>query len=264
MENMRKRIKIRIIENEKDINKHVSRPAYINYVYFDKRLVAVHEKKDLLTLNKPIYLTCTVLELSKLEMYKLHYGVMKDRVDIFSLKLTDTESFIYEINKNVNEIIHQHKEFFNLSNYSKVSKYFCIDNKKVLGKMKDEYGGKIIYEITALKSKMYSICDVNKNEKSVHKGHSSSINYEELKDTHFNKKVIRHTVRGIKSKKHELVTHESNKTSLSDFDDKRYILDDGINALPYGHKDILINKSNNFFFLIYKVDLNMEIEINKE
>ena len=202
----------------------------------------VHEKKELLTLNKPIYVACTVLELSKLEMYKFHYKFIKDKVDIFSLKLADTDSFIYEINKKFYEIMDQHKEFFNLSNYPKISTYFCIDNKKVLGKMKDEYGGKIIYEITALKSKMYSIRDVNKKEKSVHKGHNSSIKYEELKDTHFNKKVIRHTIRGIKSKKHELVTHESNKTSLSDFDNKRYILDHGINALLYGHKDIPINE----------------------
>ena len=49
-------------------------------------------------------------------------------------------------------------------------------------------------------------------------------------------------MRGIKSKKHELVTYESNKRSLSDFDDKRYILSDGINALPYGHKDITKNE----------------------
>ena len=45
-------------------------------------------------------------------------------------------------------------------------------------------------------------------------------------------------MRAIKSRKHELVTYESNKRSLSDFDDKRYILDDEINTLPYGHKDI--------------------------
>ena len=49
-------------------------------------------------------------------------------------------------------------------------------------------------------------------------------------------------MKGIKSKKHELVTHESNKTSLSDFDDKRYILDHGINALLYGHKEKPINE----------------------
>ena len=134
--------------------------------------------------------------------------------------------------------MHRNKEFFDLSNYPKNSKYFCFDNKKVLGKMKDEYGGNIIYEITALKSKVYEIRDVNSNEKSVHKEHNSSVKYEEFKDTHSNKNVIRHKTRGIKSKKHQLVTYESNKTSSSIFDDKRYILFDGINTLPYGHKGI--------------------------
>ena len=48
-----------------------------------KNLVVINEKKELLTLNKPIYVGCTVLELSKLEMYKYHYGFMKENVDIF-------------------------------------------------------------------------------------------------------------------------------------------------------------------------------------
>ena len=45
----------------------------------------------------------------------------------------------------------------------------------------------------------------------------------------------------IRSTKHILVTYESNNISLSAFDDKRYILDDGTNILPYGHKDIIKN-----------------------
>ena len=110
--------------------------------------------------------------------------------------------------------------------------------KKVPEKMKDEYVGTHIYEFIGLKSKMYSIRDVNKKEKSTHKGHNSLIQYKEFKDTHFNKKAIRHKMRGIKSKHHELVPYESDKRRLSDFDDKRYILNDGINTLSYGHKDI--------------------------
>ena len=43
---------------------------------------------------------------------------------------------------------------------------------------------------------------------------------------------------GIRSKKHKLVTYTSNKMSISCFDDKRYILFDGINTLSYGHKDV--------------------------
>ena len=55
MQNMRKTIKMRIIKNEKDLIKYASRPTYINHNIFGKRLVAIHEKKELLTFNKPIY-----------------------------------------------------------------------------------------------------------------------------------------------------------------------------------------------------------------
>ena len=89
---------------------------------------------------------------------------------------------------------------------------------------------------------MYSIHDINKNEKSKHKGHNSLIGYDEFEDTRSNKKAIRHKMRGIKSKKHELVSYESNTRSLSNFDDECYILDDGINTLPYGYKDVPKNE----------------------
>ena len=178
MENMRKRIKIRIIKNEKDFIKYASRPTYINHNSFGKRLVAIHEKKELLTLNKPIYVGCTVLELSKLEMQKFHYDFMKDNVRIFKLLYSDTDSFIYEIGKNFYEIINKHKEFFDLSNQPQDSTYYCNDYKKVPGKMKYEYGETPIYEFIGLKSEMYSI-------------RNSLIKYEEFKDTDFNKKAIR-------------------------------------------------------------------------
>ena len=58
--------------------------------------------------------------------------------------------------------------------------------------MKDEYEGKIIYEVTILKSKIYSICDINKNGKNVHKGYDSFIKHDEYEDTHSNKKAINH------------------------------------------------------------------------
>ena len=60
------------MKNEKDFIKYVSRPTYINHNIFGKRLVAIHEQKELLTLNKPICVGCELLELSKLEMFKFH------------------------------------------------------------------------------------------------------------------------------------------------------------------------------------------------
>ena len=115
--------------------------------------------------------------------------------------------------------MYQHKEIFDLSNYPKDSKYFWNDNKKVLGKMNNEYGAIPIDEYTGLRSKMYSIRNINKKRKSIHKGHNSYISGDEYYDTLFNRKILRHEMTGIKST-------------------KRYILSDGIKTLPYGHKDI--------------------------
>ena len=103
--------------------------------------------------------------------------------------------------------------------------------------MKDEYSGNIIKEFLGLGSKMYSILDTKNNEKNPNKGHNSYIKHGEFFDTLYNKKVLRYKMRGIKSKNHSLITYERNKTSISCLDDKRYILNDGINTLPYGHKD---------------------------
>ena len=181
----------------------------------------------------------TVVETSKLAMYAFHYDFMKTIFNDFKLLFNDTDSLYYEIfDENPYEPFYEHREYFDLSNYSKNSKYFCNDNKKVPGKMKDEHGVNVIKEFIGLRSKMYLILDTKNNEKSTHKGHNSYIKYEEIGDSLLSKNALRHRMRGIKSKNHNLITYESNKTSTSCFDDKRYILNDGISTLPYGLKDI--------------------------
>ena len=132
----------------------------------------------------------------------------------------------------------QVQELFDLSNFLKSSKYYCDENKRMVGKMKDEYGGKLILKFVGLKSKMYSILDESKNEKSKNKGHNAFIEFQEFYNTLFQKKILRHQMRGVKSKNHNLGTYKTNKISLSCFDDKQYILKNGINTLAYGHKDI--------------------------
>ena len=85
---------------------------------------------------------------------------------------------------------------------------------------------------------MYSTLDENNNEKIKSNGHNGFIEFQEFYDTLFKKKFLRHTMRRIGSKTHNLRTYETNKRSLSCFDDKRYILENGINTLAYGHKYI--------------------------
>ena len=127
---------------------------------------------------------------------------------------------------------------FDFSNYSKDSKFFDNNNnKKVIGKMKDEYGGVIIDQFIGFKSKMYSIKKVNGSESSTTKGVNIETEFNEFKDVLFNKKIIRHKMKRIKAKKHKIGTYETDKISLSCFDDKIYVLDDGVNTLAYFHKD---------------------------
>ena len=85
---------------------------------------------------------------------------------------------------------------------------------------------------------MYSILDASNNGKITSKGHNAFIEFQEIYNTLFKKNILRHTMRGIKSKYHNLGTCETNKRSLSCFDDKWYILKNGINTLAYGHKNI--------------------------
>ena len=117
--------------------------------------------------------------------------------------------------------------------------------------MKDEYAGKYVIEALILGPKMYSIRTVDRNEKSIHKGHNSFIGYDEYEDTRTNKKVINNQMCQIKPKNHERFTYEINKRSLHDFDDKIYVLEDGINTLPYGHSDIRKKLRNKHMFYLF-------------
>ena len=171
-------------------------------------------------------------------MYNFHYDFM---IRKFNTKLlfTDTDSLCYEIyEKNPHKKMYKYKELFDLSSLALSSKYYYSNNKKVPGKLKDEYGEKSILKFVGLKSMMYYILDESNNENITSKGHNGFIEFQEFYDTLFKKKILRHTMRRIGSKNHNLGTYETNKRSLSCFDDKQYILKNGINTLTYGHKDI--------------------------
>ena len=120
--------------------------------------MAVHCKKKIISLNKPIYIGFCILELSKLLMYQFHYDYILKIFDNVKLLFTDTDSLVYEIKgKNVYEQCFKDKELFYFSGYDKNSIHFDDSNEKKLGKMKDEFNGNKIDECVGLKSKMYSL-----------------------------------------------------------------------------------------------------------
>ena len=79
---------------------------------------------------------------------------------------------------------------------------------------------------------------MNLREVTRAKGVNKKLRHKEFVNVLFNKKVIRHNMKRIQSKLHRIGTYDVCNISLSYFDDKRYILDDGVNTLAYFHKDI--------------------------
>ena len=242
MENLRKRQDIKLVTDKEKLSKWASRPSFIRSKIFNEDLVAVHKIKPTLTLNRPAYVGMCILDLSKTLMYDFHYNYIKSKYDDKArLLFTDTDSLTYEIEAdNVYQDFWKDKHLFDNSDYSKNSPFFDTTNKKVIGKFKDEAAGIPIVEFVGLRSKMYSYMKDNKQVSRTAKGIKKNvikqkIQHDNYKDTLFNKKQMRHTMRLIKSEKHQIGSYLVNKTSLSCFDDKRYIHKNGVTSYAYGH-----------------------------
>jgi hypothetical protein len=249
MENKRKRINVKLISNENMLTKYTSKPTFVNAKIFDENLVAVHCKMEKIKLDKPIYVGFCILDISKTLMYDFHYGYIKKNYgNKAKLLFTDTDSLCYEIEtKDIYKDMYENKELFDLSEIEdeRLLQFKDNTNKKALGKMKPEYVNKPIEEFIGLKSKMYSIKFADGKEDKKAKGIVKSVIKNDIKHDMY-KNVLetggrRHNnMTVIRSNKHQLYTMLINKVSLSAYDDKRYILDDGISSYAYGHYKISI------------------------
>ena len=172
MENIRKRVDVRLVTDEKKLLKYVSKPTYVSSKIFNENLVAVHKIKETLTLNRPAYVGMCILDLSKTLMYDFHYNYIKNKYgEKAKLLFTDTDSLTYEIEaEDVYQYFWNDKDRFDNSDYSKNSLYFDKTNKKVIGKFKDEAAGVPICEFIGLRSKMYSYIKDNQKGGKTSKG----------------------------------------------------------------------------------------------
>jgi len=99
------------------------------------------------------------------------------------------------------------------------------------------------FEFVGLRAKMYSLHVTNKQTKIRAKGIKKfyikkHVRHQQFLDVLQTKQIIKSQFRTFRSKNHTVQTVEINKTCLNSFDDKRYILDDGIATLAYGHCQI--------------------------
>ena len=243
MENLRNRVNIELVTNEERLNKLSAKPTYVSSKIFNQDLVGVHTKKEKLLLDKPSYVGMCILDLSKTHMYDFHYNYIKKKYPDSQLLFTDTDSLFYHIKseKDIYEEFWVDRELFDNSDYPESSKFFFKENKKVIGKFKDEAAGKPILEFVGLKSKMYSYTKVTGEEYKKAKGIrknviKKNIRHQDYLDVLNNNKIMHHQMNTIRSELHQINSYHLNKVSLSPYDDKRYLLDDGITSYAYGNK----------------------------
>ena len=188
-------------------------------------------------MNRPVYLGLSILEISKTLMYEFWYDYMKPKYgDNVKLCFMDTDSFIVHIKTNhfYKDIANDVEKRFDTSNYEVNRRLSTGKNKKVIGLMKDELGGKIMTEFVALRPKTYSYitddCEEDKKPKGIKKCViKRMLKFYDYKYCLKNNAIILKSQQGFKSEGHEI-----NKIALSSNDDKRFQTFDGITTYPYG------------------------------
>ena len=129
MENFRKRISVKLVSNSKDFIRCISKPSFFSQKILSKNFVAIHDIKPVLTLNEPVYVGFSILDLSKLLMYEFHYKYLKSKFDA-NLLFADTCSLVDETKtEDFYEHLYEDKDSFDFSDYPLNSKFFDSVNK---------------------------------------------------------------------------------------------------------------------------------------
>ena len=249
MENLRKRVDIKVVrtcgnpKEKEQIRKIIAKPNYDRVVIFSEELSALHSHKTRLKLNKPVYVGMCVLDLSKHLMYDWYYNKLKRKYGSqCTLLYTDTDSLLVDIKTpDVYADMESMKTHYDFSDYPKDHQLFSEQNKKTIGKFKDECSGTPIAEYVGLRPKMYSILRADeqliKKAKGVKKYViTKQINFANYKDALFNQKTYSHEMNMLRSQKHQIYGLTINKTTLSPLDTKRWIAPDGITTYAFGYR----------------------------
>ena len=189
-------------------------------------------------MNKPVYLGQAILDLSKTIMYEFHYDYMKEKYNEVDLKLLymDMDSLVYKIRtedfyKDISEDVETR---FDMSGYIPDRPLLIAKNKKVIGLMKDELGGKIMKEFISLRPKMDSY-EVDENGGTQSKPKKckgikkcvvkKTISFDDYKRCLPEGTTIHRSQMMFRSRKLKVKTLEVNKLALSREDDKRVSID---------------------------------------
>ena len=240
MENIRGRNELKLSSDYNEIKKSINKPNFKNSIIFNENFVGIINNVTYLKFDKPIYLGMCILDYSKLLMYAFYYDVVNELWKKNELVASDTDSIFLSIKtKDIYEDLKQIQDYLDTSGYPEDHPLHSQKNKKVIGKFKDELNGKIMNEIVFLRSKAYSFRMNDLNEIKKLKGIGKTtiekdIKFDDYKNCLFNKEKQLNRMYTMNSENHNMYINEVNKISMSPFDGKRYILDNGIDTQPFG------------------------------
>ena len=242
MENVRKHRDIKLVTTDKRRNQLVSVPNYHTTKWFSDNLLATEMKKIKVKMNKPVYLGLSILEISETLMYKFWYDYINPKFqDNAKLCYMDTDSAIINIKTEdfYEDIADDVEKRFDTSNYEVNRPLLKRKNKKVIGLMKDELGGKIMTKFAALRPKTYSYLMDDGNSDKKAKGTKKCVlkrvlKFNDFKNCLLKNEIILKSQQRFKSEAHNVYTKEINKIVLSSNDDKRLQTFDRITSYPYG------------------------------
>ena len=246
MENIRKHRNIKLVTTEEKYLHTMMKPNFKSGVLFGENLMGCEMGKIVVVMNKLVYLSQAILDLSKIVMYEFHYDYMVPKYGL-ELCYMDMDSLVYDIKTEdfYEDIANDVEARFNTSGYSKTDfRLLPISlNKKVIGLMKDELGGKIMTEFVALRPKLYSYKKLDGSEDKKCKGIKKcvvkkTLTFEDYKTCLFNDSMEYRSQLMFRSAKHEVHTIEVNKVTLNRDDDKRISRKDRISTFARGHKDL--------------------------
>jgi hypothetical protein len=246
MENIRKRVDVKLVTCEKEAKKLAAKPNYEHCTIFDENLIAIHMKQTKLKFDKPVYLGMCILDLSKTLMYDFHYNYIKQKFPDALLLFSDTDSLAYEIKTEdfYKDISPDIKSKFDTSDYPDDHLLEKV-NKKVPGMFKDEACGKQIVKFVGLRAKLYSYIMLEGDEHKKCKGVKKktvekTLTFDDYETCLFSRTQQLRKMNVIRSHGHEIYTEELNKVALSADDDKRIIMEDGIHTLAHGHYKLIL------------------------
>ena len=157
MENVRKHRDIKLVTAGEKRNKLFSEPNYNTTKRFSENLLAKEVKKTKVKMNKPIYLSMSILDISKMLMYNFWYDYFKSKYGDKAKRIyTVTNSFIINIVTEdfLEGISNDVEVWYDTSNYDENNKRPLPigQNKKVIGLFKDKLAGRIMKEFCALRA----------------------------------------------------------------------------------------------------------------